>query len=231
MKWGVRGLAAGVALVLVCGCLGCARTPAVRTVILISVDTLRADALGGFGAASDASQNLVAFLSDAVRFTNAYPPEPHTLPAHATLLTSLHPVSHGVAGRLQGGIELAAEFPTLAEILNAEGFATAAFVNGGFLHPRFGLDRGFDSYDYVSDIDSRGELSDFGRSAAETNVRVFAWLDARAEPRAFLFIHYFDVHSDAGAQPYDSPESYRSRESEDLRWGSDGGSNYLISFN
>ncbi|MBW1684171.1 MAG: sulfatase [Deltaproteobacteria bacterium] len=227
----MRGLAALLAVALVCGFLGCAPAASERTVILISVDTLRADALGGFGAASDASQNLDAFLSDAVRFTNAYPPEPHTLPAHATLLTSLHPVSHGVAGRLQGGIELAAEFPTLAEILKAEGFATAAFVNGGFLHPRFGLDRGFETYDYFGDLDTGGEEVELGRTAAETNTRVFEWLDGRADQDAFLFIHYFDVHSDAGALPYDSPARYRSHGLEGLRWGSNGGSQFLISLN
>ena len=227
----MRGLAALLAVALVCGFLGCAPAASERTVILISVDTLRADALGGFGAASDASQNLDAFLFDAVRFTNAYPPEPHTLPAHATLLTSLHPVSHGVAGRLQGGIELAAEFPTLAEILKAEGFATAAFVNGGFLHPRFGLDRGFETYDYFGDLDTGGKEVELGRTAAETNTRVFEWLDGRADQDAFLFIHYFDVHSDAGALPYDSPARYRSHVLEGLRWGSNGGSQFLISLN
>ena len=228
---GVRGLAALLAVALVCGFLGCARASSERTVILISVDTLRADALGGFDAAPNASQNLDAFLSEAVRFTSAYAPEPHTLPAHATLLTSLHPVSHGVVGRLQGGIELAAELPTLAEILKAEGFATAAFVNGGFLHPRFGLDRGFETYDYSGDLDTGGEEVEFGRTAAETNTRVFEWLDGRAEQDAFLFIHYFDVHSDAGALPYDSPARYRSHVPEGLRWGSDGGSRFLISLN
>ena len=228
---GVRGLAALLAVTLACGFLGCARAASERTVILISVDTLRADALGGFGAAPDASQNLDAFLSEAARFTNAYAPEPHTLPSHATLLTSLHPVSHGVAGRLHGGIELAAGLPTLAEVLRAEGFATAAFVNGGFLHPRFGLDRGFETYDYFSDLDTGGKEAEFGRTAAETNTRVFEWLDGRAGRNAFLFIHYFDVHSDAGALPYDSPARYRSHVPEGLRWGSDGGSQFLSSLN
>jgi arylsulfatase A-like enzyme len=226
-----RRLAALLSAVLGCALLGCPRSPAERTVLLVSLDTLRADAVEGFGAPAGASPNLVAFLSDAVLFANSYAPEPHTLPAHTTLFTSLHPVSHGVVGRLQGGIGLPAGIPTLAEILKAEGFATAAFVNGGFLHPRFGLARGFDTYDYFSDIDDRGEEIHFGRTAAETNTRVFEWLDGREGRDAFLFVHYFDVHSDSGALPYDSPADYRSRPSSGHDWGSQGGSNFLNSYN
>jgi arylsulfatase A-like enzyme len=223
------GRLAPLGCVLVAALLACGGASAPRTVVLVSVDTLRADAVMGFGARAGASPNLRAFLSEAVRFERAYAPEPHTLPSHTTLLTSLHPVSHGVAGVLQGGIALADGIPTLAEILRAKGFATAAFVNGGFLHPRFGLGRGFELYDYFSDIGAHGPESGLGRTAAETNVRVLDWLDGQGDD-VFLFVHYFDVHSDPGALPYDSPPSYRSRPTGEFDWGDRGGSRFLASF-
>jgi arylsulfatase A-like enzyme len=198
----------GVVVVLSLGCRGSAPPP---NVILVSLDTLRADALGGFGYARDTSPNIDRFLSESVVFAQGRAPEPHTLPSHASLFTSLHPLSHGVEGRLSGGRALPAHLPTLASALREQGRATAAFVNGGFLHPRFGLGRGFQLYDYFSDIEAKqGSVkSRRGRSAAETNEAVFRWLDERGKAPFLLFVHYFDIHSDWELLPYDAPDEYR----------------------
>jgi arylsulfatase A-like enzyme len=211
--------------------LACGEAKPRPNVILISLDTLRADALGTYGATAAASPQLDAFLSESVVLGRAYSPEPHTLPAHTTLFTSLHPTSHGVTGHLAGGIALPQNLPTLAQTLQKAGFATAAFINGGFLHPRFGLNRGFDDYNYFSDIATRSSESGFGRTAAETNEAVFDWLDRHPNENFFLFIHYFDVHSDTGPIPYDSPQSYRKGIALDPDWAQSGGSAYLENLN
>jgi len=198
--------------------LGCAKesaSPKRTTVILVSIDTLRADALSAFGYPHPTTPNMDRFLAESVTFTNAYTPEPHTLPSHVSLLTSLHPLSHGVEARLSGGRPLASHIPTLATMLKDHGYSTAAFINGGFLHPRFGLTRGFDHYDYFSDHQQNEEnaTSLHGRSAHETNRSVMKWLDGRVDPYnpLFLLVHYFDVHSDWNVLPYDSPPTYRAQ--------------------
>ena len=191
--------------------VGCQDADPTPNVIIVSLDTLRADALGGFGYARDTSPNIDGFLSESIVFTQAHVPEPHTLPSHTSLFTSLHPLSHGVEARFSGGRALPAHIPTLASILEERGRATAAFINGGFLHPRFGIGRGFQRYDYMSDVGTRegSESSRYGRNAAETNKAVFDWLDENGKLPFFLFVHYFDIHSDWELLPYDSPERYR----------------------
>jgi len=190
-------------------------------VILISLDTLGAHSLGAYGYTRETSPQIDALLAQSTVFTHAYTLEPHTLPAHTSLFTSLHPLSHGVEGRLTGGQPVPAKAPSLTSSLKQNGYTTAAFVNGGFLHPRFGLDRDFDRYDYYSDIKTRGQRGDlrYGRSAAQTNEALGRWLDEirstdaadASYPPFFLFLHYFDIHSDWRGLPYDSPEPYRAQ--------------------
>jgi arylsulfatase A-like enzyme len=233
LRWAAAGIANVAAFA------GCSPSPARPNVILISLDTLRADAVGRYGDRRDTSPNLDAFLGQSLVFTRAYAPEPHTLTSHMSLFTSLHPISHGVEGKLSGGMALAPHIPTLTGELAKAGYTTAAFVNGGFLHPRFGLKREFDHYDYFSDIErgpAPGETR-LGRTAAETNEVVFAWLDAHADEPFFLFVHYFDPHSDWTARPYDSPAEYREEFAGPTAARSDwestgaGGSTFLESAN
>jgi membrane-anchored protein YejM (alkaline phosphatase superfamily) len=138
-RW-VAGIAAAAALALA----GCSPSPDRPNVILISLDTLRTDAVGRYGDRRDTSPHIDAFLEQSLVFTRAYAPEPHTLTSHMSLFTSLHPISHGVKGKLTGGVALAPHIPTLTGELAKAGYSSAAFVNGGFLHPRFGLAREFD---------------------------------------------------------------------------------------
>ena len=221
---------------LACGGHEAAHRP---NVILVSVDTLRADALSCLGHPGETTPHIDRFLSEGVLFRSAYAEEPHTLPSHVSLFTSVHPKSHGVEGRLRGGRPLSEDVPTLATTLKAEGYATAAFLNGGFLNPRFGLRRGFDVYDYFSDVQENesNATSRHGRSAEQTNAAVFEWLDGTAQRPFFLFVHYFDVHSDWNLLPYDSPDAYRKprcgefETSVELTPGEGGGSRFLFDVN
>src|SRR4051812_45584103 len=111
-----------------------------RPIVLITIDTLRADRLGVYGSRAGLTPALDQFAATAVRFTAAVTQVPLTLPAHATILTGLHPPRHGV--RTNDGFQLAAEVPTLAETLRKSGYATGAFI-GGYPPPgSSGLSRG-----------------------------------------------------------------------------------------
>ncbi len=123
---------------------GCGRRPPDR-VILVSIDTLRADHVGCYGAARAHTPQLDEIAAAGVRFSVALSPAPLTLPAHVSLMTALDPPAHGV--RHNSIHRLDETIPVLAERMRDAGFATAAFVGAVVLDPRFGLARGFDHYD------------------------------------------------------------------------------------
>ncbi len=167
-------------------------------VILIDIDTLRADHLGCYGYERDTSPNIDRLAEQSVRFNWTFSQAPNTPPSQTSILTSLYPTAHGRTGDKK---QLASEVTTLAEALAAAGYATAAFVDGGLMAAGFGLEQGFEIYD-----DEAGHLKKIGP-------KVDAWLAARTDPRPFfLLIHTYDVHS-----PYElSPEPHRSRYLEGL---------------
>jgi arylsulfatase A-like enzyme len=167
--------------------------------ILISVDTLRADHLGLYGYARDTSPNLDRWAAERAAVFDAFTAaSTHTGPSHMTLFTSLPPSVHGVQGHFS---PLRARVSTLPELLRASGYATAAFTGGGPLHPRIGFGRGFDVYR----VDP--EANRAGASQAERMVeRAQDWLTAQRQRPAFLFLHTFQAHT-----PYAPPERYRSR--------------------
>jgi len=190
MRWpgvaGARGLLAPslVTLVLASGCTP-DRAPSVAgpPVILISVDTLRADALHDEGGRTPAFDALAA---DGVDFDHAAAPMPFTLTSHMTLLTGLAPDVHGVfdeADRLPQGVE------TLATILSRAGYGTAAVVSSDWLAPAFGFGRGFDEY---REIDL--ELTFASRVTRAALAALDRVIDDGRAP--FLFVHYYDAHSD-----------------------------------
>ncbi|MBW2289940.1 MAG: sulfatase [Deltaproteobacteria bacterium] len=179
------GVLAFLAL-LVNACCGPAHHP-VRNVILISIDTLRADHLGTYGHDRPTSPNLDAFASDGVVFEDASATSPWTLPSHASLLTGRYPRGHGVRTEEH---RLGDEVPVLAAVMSERGFKTAAIVNTLFLSPRFGIARGFDSFEVIESDQSRQ-----GAAHRITN-KAIERLEGRREERNFLFVHYFDVHSD-----------------------------------
>ena len=179
-------------------------------IVLISVDTLRADHLPTYGYERPTAPRIDELARGATVFDRCYAEASHTLLTHSTLLTGVYPETHGMTSSRS---TLSDEIPTVAETLRDHGFRTGAFVNSAFLHPKFKLDRGFDEYDYYPDQRPAGSGDDrsFGRSAGQTNRLVFAWLDEAPGEPFFLFVHYFDVHSDWDQRPYEAPAGYRER--------------------
>jgi len=175
-------------------------------VLLVTLDTVRADRLGSYGYATAATPALDSLARDGARFTQAMASAPLTLPSHATLLTGLLPPRHAVhqngAGALPAGV------PTLAESLRANGYRTGAFVGSFVLDQRFGLGRGFDLYDddILRDPSTATAGLEAERNGAEVIDRALAWLDAGDERPFFAWVHLYDAHA-----PYEPPEPYRSR--------------------
>jgi arylsulfatase A-like enzyme/Flp pilus assembly protein TadD len=188
------------ALLLACGRFA---SPLPERVVLVTIDTLRADHVGCYGAAQASTPTLDALAARGARFETAISPAPLTLPSHATLLTALDPPEHGV--RNNGSYRLREEVPTLAESMQEAGFASAAFVSAFVLDRRFGLARGFDHYDDLLGVQDE-EVGVAGRPAAETVDSALAWLEG-APDRFFLFVHLYDPHA-----PYEPPEPHRSRQ-------------------
>ncbi|MGH7149281.1 MAG: sulfatase-like hydrolase/transferase, partial [Planctomycetota bacterium] len=170
--------------------------------LLVTFDTTRADRLAAYGGMGDATPRLDAFFREAVTFETAFCPIPETLPTHATLLTGLSPLAHGVRGN---GLPLPKGVRTIAEALREKGWATGAFVGSGALDPSFGLARGFEVYD--KDFLQGGGVDFAERRAGEVNAAALAWVRALPKDRrSFLWVHYFDPHA-----PYEPPEPFASR--------------------
>ena len=168
-----------------------------RPIILVTVDTLRADRLGAYGSSKGLTPALDRFAQGAARFTAAVTQVPLTLPAHATMLTGLHPAKHGV--RTNDGFRLAPGVPTLPEALRRRGYATGAFIGGGPLQASFGLARGFDRYD----DDFLRAVGTVERSADEVVRSAVAWIEQHRSQPFFAWLHLFDPHS-----PYAPPEPF-----------------------
>jgi arylsulfatase A-like enzyme len=168
----------------------------VERVVLISIDTLRADHLGLYGYPAGVSPHMDRLAERSVVFRHAVASNPITLPSHATLLTGTHPTRHGVHDNTTFHLEQSHH--TLAEHLRERGFRTAAIVGSLALAERFGLDQGFDSYD--DDLDAargvRGERKANERRAREVTERALDFLRANARERFFLFAHYYDPHQE-----------------------------------
>lgn len=169
-------LLVGLAGLLASGCGADARPPAV---ILVSIDTLRADHVGTYGYARDTTPFLDRFARDAVVFEHAFTPAPWTLVAHMTMLTGLFPAQHGVLEEHQA---LAPEIPLLAERLKAAGYQTVGLYYPSWVDPRFGFARGFDVFRAHGSVEEARALA----------LAELARVD-RTRPW-FLFLHLFDVH-------------------------------------
>ena len=203
-------LVTAVGIVAVRG--GFTRTARAPNVLLITIDTLRWDHVGAYGAKGVATPVLDALAARGVRFETAIAHAPLTGPSHASILTGLTPVRHGV--RDNGTFVLPPALPTLATTLRTAGYATAGFISGFPLERRFGFANGFETYD---DELPRGrsphDPAATERHADETTDRVIAWVNDR--PRGsgaaatdagvpwFLWVHYFDPHA-----AYEPPPEY-----------------------
>lgn len=166
--------------------VACGSQPSRPNVLLVTVDTLRPDALGWVSGAHE-TPAADALAAEGFRFPTAVTPTPLTLPAHASIHTALLPRRHGAR---DNGQVLPPGPATLAEALRGAGWSTAAFVSGFPLRALFGLDRGFDHYDDALPAGTRGRLE---RDADATTDAALAWI---AEARApwFVWVHYWDPH-------------------------------------
>ena len=193
-------LLALVLLPLSCGGSSNLSTPPVADVVLIILDTTRADHLSSYGYGEPTTPNLDRLSREGTRYTNAWAQAPWTLPAMATILTGEPPHRHG-AGRYAGStFAIRDDVPTLAEQMTDRGYRSGAFINVVWCSPELSsLDRGFERYDFAtSDASNIGQ-----RNAAETTTAAIEWLDEISEDPAFLVVHYFDPHLS-----YDPPEPF-----------------------
>ena len=183
----------------------------VRQIILVSIDTCRADYLSCYGYPLRTTPNIDSFARENVLFTNAVTPVPITLPAHCSMLTGVIPPYHGVHYNI--GCKLGQASVTLPEILGPEGFTTAAFISSLVLDSKFCLNQGFDTYDADFTQMSHGLYSN-ERQAGKTNSSAFTWLEKNKDKKFFLFLHYYDPHYE-----YAPPEPFASRFADNLYAG------------
>ena len=163
-------------------------------VVLISIDTLRADYLGCAGYSGVISPAIDQLTKKGVLFSNAIAQATTTLPSHMSILTSLYPSVHAVSpsGRIsEATVSLPEGRTTIAEVLKQNGYRTAAYVDGGWLNKKFGYDQGFDVYD-----DTAGHIK-------KINKKVMKFVKEHFQEKFFLFMHMYDVHG-----PYEPPHPY-----------------------
>ena len=169
------------------------REPA-RSLVLVTIDTLRADHVGAYGAVGVATPALDRLGRDGVRFDRAFAPAPITLTSHASLLSGRYPPGHGAR---HNGMPMVATVPTLATVLQAGGFATAAFIAAFPLDRRFGLARGFDVYSDAMPRAPDGRLAN-ERPGAVVVDEALVWLARHRGERFFLWVHLFEPHAPYG---------------------------------
>lgn len=176
---------------------GAERKPRLNLVI-ITIDTLRADHLGLYGYYRNTSPVIDRFARDAFVFENCLTPIATTLPAHLSLFTSTYPLEHGTLANIGHGgrrFDRAAALRLFAEAARDKGYRTGAFVSAPPVSSRTGISAGFDVFD---------ENPNGGRSSAVTVVRAMTWLHSRKPEPFFLWMHIFDPHS-----PYNPPKKFR----------------------
>ena len=193
-----RHVASLITIVVTLAAAGCAK-PRRPNILIITIDTLRADHLGCYGYGITRTPAIDRLAREGVRFTDAIAAAPITMPAHTSLFTGLLPPAHGV--RDNGAYALGNDAVTLAERLHDAGYTTHAFISALVLNRRYNLNQGFETYD--DELWSEDDPKLFmirERRAPKTADRFLAWLDQwKAEPRKpfFTWIHFFDPH-----QPY-----------------------------
>jgi arylsulfatase A-like enzyme len=176
-----------------------------RSVLLVTLDTTRADRLGCYGHPGARTPVLDRLASEGVRFENAFADAPITLPSHASVLTALFPFEHGV--RNNGNFRLSERFPTLATVLRDRGYRTGAFLSSFVLDRRYGLARGFETYDDRMDAaPESAPTPEAERRGDRTVLALGGWLEGRAADGApfFAWLHLYDPH-----EPYRPPPPFR----------------------
>ena len=185
-----------------------ARRRARPNLVLVTLDTVRADHLGCYGDSQAITPALDGLAAEGLRFTSASSTVPLTLPSHTTILSGLLPPHHGL--RNNGAGLLAPGTPTLATLLAAAGYRTAAFLGAFVLDHRFGLAGGFEVYDDEIPRDPRaGTILEAERQGRDVMDRALAWLRTPAKDDArpfFVWVHLYDAHA-----PYQPPAQWAAR--------------------
>jgi arylsulfatase A-like enzyme/Flp pilus assembly protein TadD len=184
-----------------------------RDVILITIDTLRADAVGFDGNTRGTTPNLDRLASEGRVFTSAHSHNVITLPSHTNILTGMLPYQHGV--RENAGFRLSPKIPTAATRLKAKGYATGAFVGAYVLDSRYGLGHDFDVYNELyRHLDEQFEF-DIQQARAEDVVKAaLEWYRGEKGKPRFLWVHLYDPHA-----PYEPPQAYKVRYPDDFYLG------------
>jgi len=178
-------------------------------IVLITIDTTRADRMGFLGSQRGLTPNLDALAHDSVVFTHAYSQAPLTAPSHATILTGTYPQFHRIS---DFQLPLSKDLPFAPAILKARGYKTAAFVGAIVLDPSVdlavGFNRGFDTYDADFHMSARGEdrYQSVERRGAVVVEHALAWLKQNPQGPFFIWVHLYDAH-----EPYDPPEPYKTK--------------------
>ena len=182
--------------------------PAARNLLIITIDTLRADQVGAYGDREARTPAIDAVAQRGVTFLRAFAPTPITLPSHASLMTGRYPAGHGAR---HNGMRLDLAVPTLADRLSAAGFSTGAFVAAFPLDRRFGLIKGFQTY---------GDRLPRGPDGRQANERAgsmvvdeaIGWLQSQSNARFFAWVHLFEPHAPYGNPRSGSPAQSRYRD-------------------
>jgi arylsulfatase A-like enzyme/Tfp pilus assembly protein PilF len=178
-------------------------------VLIVTVDTLRADHLGCYGDQAVATPNIDRLARDGAMAIDATVPAPITRPSHISIFTGLYPAQHGIRDNISRA--LAPNIPTLAEAFKAAGFNTAGFVSSIVLSAQSGLGRGFDQFsdrfDLGANAADEARFLDILEKRGDVAVgEAIAWLERHAQARTFVWVHLYDPHA-----PYEPPEPYASR--------------------
>jgi len=193
-----------VALVALFSLWGCGQPAPAPDILLITLDTTRADRLGSYGYSAAETPALDSLAETGVRFDRARAQVPLTLPSHASLLTGTYPRVNGV--HVNAEARLGDDIPTLAEGLQQHGYRTAAFVSSFVLDAVFGLDRGFDLYDDAMGVREQSASFEAERKADRVVDAALAWLGHESAQPAFAWVHFYDPHT-----PYEPPSPYDAR--------------------
>jgi arylsulfatase A-like enzyme/tetratricopeptide (TPR) repeat protein len=187
---------------------GQARVPRRPNILFVTIDTLRADRVGAYGAKSPATPVMDQLAAEGCLFEAAIVQVPLTRSSHVTIFTGLYPFQHGIRDNFAP--PLAAAHRTLAEILKEQGYATGGFVGSFIVNTQSGLNRGFDEFDDTFETGGKGSafFTDYQRRAAQVEDRAGPWIEraAAGSQPFFAWVHFYDPHS-----PYKAPPPYSTR--------------------
>ena len=176
-------------------------------VLLITIDTVRADHVGAYGATTGATPTIDRLAREGVRFADATSQAPLTGPAHAAILTGTYPARFGV--RDNASAPIPSTTPTIAVLLKGRGYRTGGFVGAFILGPEYGFAQGFDTFDATFAKFSTGMKLQAQRRAGEVTSAALKWIrqpSALSAQPWFAWVHYYDAHT-----PYEPPAAFRSR--------------------